>query len=384
MDAAPKTILCFPFAGDSIGGSHVSTLGLLRRLDPSRYRVLVVPEVPDGQIAAFFSEFECVPDPAPSARPETPGMPFGLWKAARALKGVPARARFLRQQGVDIVHSNDGRTHAKWSVAARLARIPFLWHHRGDPEARGLRLAAPLLAKRVLTVSSFAVPPAGRWSAATRAEVVHSPFDSELSIDRAEARKALLTELGLSEDTLIVGFFGNLIERKRPVAFVDMVVAIAKALARPVAGVMFGGHGQDEAQEELLRRRLKEQDAARIIHLMGFRDNGAFWIAACDQLIVPAVREPFGRTLIEAMLVGTPVIATQSGGNVEALSGGRGVLVPPDNVDALAEASVRLANFPEEARAMADRAQQDARTRFSEQGHADRVSAIYEEMVRAG
>jgi glycosyltransferase involved in cell wall biosynthesis len=60
------------------------------------------------------------------------------------------------------------------------------------------------------------------------------------------------------------------------------------------------------------------------------------------------------------------------------------VLVPPDDVEALAAASIRLANSPEKARAMADRAQQDARTRFSEQGHADRVSAIYEELVRAG
>jgi glycosyltransferase involved in cell wall biosynthesis len=67
------------------------------------------------------------------------------------------------------------------------------------------------------------------------------------------------------------------------------------------------------------------------VKLMGYRSPGPFWIAACDQLVVPAVGEPFGRTLVEAMLVGTPVVAARSGGNMEALEGGMGLLVEPDD-----------------------------------------------------
>ena len=57
---------------------------------------------------------------------------------------------------------------------------------------------------------------------------------------------------------------------------------------------------------------------------------------ALDVLLVPAVREPFGRTLIEAMFLGTPVVATDDGGNREAIGGDRG-LVPPDQPESFVE-----------------------------------------------
>ena len=121
--ADQRTTICFPFAGDCLGGSHLSTLGLLRRLPPDQFRILVVPEVPGGRVAELFSEFEIVPDPGRLGRPATVGEPFGFLKLFRTLPDLPARVGFLRAQGVDIVHSNDGRTHANWSLAARFAGI---------------------------------------------------------------------------------------------------------------------------------------------------------------------------------------------------------------------------------------------------------------------
>jgi len=375
-----RTTICFPFAGDSIGGSHVSVLGLLKRLDKSRFRPIVVTEVADGRIARMFAEFEPVADPGARGDPVAPGQPFGPFKFLRTLSGLPARARFLRQQGVDIVHSNDGRTHANWGLPARIAGVPLLWHHRADPSALGLRLAAPFLADRVLTVSSFALPPPGLWSAADKSEVVHSPFDTQVSVDRQDARRKLLLELGLADDTLILGFFGSFVRRKRPLLFVDAVVRLQQRLDRPVAGLMFGD-AKDPAVGAALHERIETDDATGLIQMMGFRSNGAFWIGGCDQLIVPAVGEPFGRTLIEAMLVGTPVIAAESGGNVEALAGGFGELVPPDDPEALAVAAAELANSPERAEIMTAKAQADARQRFGEDRHAARVSEIYDEIA---
>ena len=76
---------------------------------------------------------------------------------------------------------------------------------------------------------------------------------------------------------------------------------------------------------------------------MGFRYPPEPWIAACDVLLVPAVEEPFGRSLIEAMLLGTPLIAADSGGNPEIIRHGEtGYLVPPDDPDAFAERTLAL------------------------------------------
>lgn len=361
----------------------MSVLGLLQRLDPGRFRPIVVPAVPVGKIATLFSGFETIPDPASNSSLAAPGEPFGTMKFVRSLRGLPERIRLLRSRKVDIVHSNDGRTHASWALAAKLAGVPLVWHHRGDPTAAGLRLLAPLLASRVLAVSAFALPRPGLWSAAWKAEVVYSPFDTRLRVDRLEARRALASELGLSRNSLILGYFGSFVARKRPLVFIDTIARLRNKLDRPVVGVMFG-EARDATMDKAVRDRIAHLDVSNTVHLMGYRTPGAHWIGACDQLVVPSVGEPFGRTLIEAMLVGTPIVAAQSGGNIEALRDGLGLLVQPDDPDAIADACIRLARESTLASAIAERAATDARSRFGEEKHCRRVSEIYGELMVSG
>jgi glycosyltransferase involved in cell wall biosynthesis len=372
--------ICFPFSGDSVGGSHISVRGLIDHLDRSRYRPVIVPQVPGGMIASFFAGEEQMDDPGAKGL-FVPGEAFTLSKFARTLTGILPRARFLRRQRIDIVHINDGRSSANWALAARLAGARLIWHHRGDPGALGLRLLAPALAHRVLAVSSFALPPDGIWSARAKASVVHSPFDTEISVDRARARDTLIRELGVTPDTMLLGYFGAFVPRKRPLLFVDMVAQLRGVTGRPVMGVMFG-EARLPAMDVALRKRIADRGVGDQVKLMGYRTPGPFWIAGCDQLVVPAVGEPFGRTLVEAMLVGTPIVAARSGGNVEALEGGIGMLVEPDEAEALTQACAALGTDPGGAQQMARAAQADARRRFSEATHCAKVSAIYEQLRR--
>ena len=210
---------------------------------------------------------------------------------------------------------------------------------------------------------------------------MHSPFNPDMSIDRAHARETLVRELGITPDTLILGFFGAFITRKRPLLFIDMMAALRQKLDRPVVGVMFG-ESVVPSMDDALQRRISRKGVTDQVKLMGYRTPGAFWIAACDQLVVPAVREPFGRTLVEAMLVGTPIVAARSGGNIEALEGGIGLLVDPDDPDALADQCARLSRDPAAAADMANRAQVDARHRFSEIVHSQKVSDVYDRLSR--
>lgn len=378
---APVTI-CFPFAGDSIGGSHVSLRGLIEDLDPERFRVLVVPEVPDGRIATFFEGFQQTANPARPARPFVPNERFNLAKFGSTFAGMPARVSLLREQGVDIVHTNDGRTHATWAVAAKLAGAELLWHHRGDPEAMGLRLLAPLLATRVLTVSRFSLPTGRIWSAAHKADVVFSPFDTCVTADRAAARRQIIGKAGLPDDALILGYFGSIIARKRPLLFVDAIAELRRWMTRPVYGVIFGEAELPE-MEQVLQAHIAQSGMGDAIRLMGYCTPGHEWIAGCDQLIVPAVGEPLGRTLVEAMLVRTPVVATRSGGNPEALADNVGCLVEPESPAALAVGVMELLANPRETALMVGRAEISARERFSKSRHVASVTRVYEELTRS-
>lgn len=371
--------VCYPLAGDSLGGSHVSLIGLLDPLDKERYRTLVVPEVPGGRLSQFFQAFEQIPDPAPPRRSFAAGRSFSLFSAAATLTGLRRRVRFIRENRIDIVHTNDGRSHATWALAAKLGGAKLVWHHRGDPGARGLRFAAPWLADRVVTVSRFSLPP-NRVGSAKSAQVIYSPFDVSISADRKVCRARLLDLLGVGPDTIIFGFFGSFVERKRPLEFVEAIVRLRRTVDRPLVGVMFG-EAKNERMMELLERRVRNDDVAGSVHLLGYRTPGYEWIAGCDALLVPAVNEPLGRTLVEAMLVRTPVIAAESGGSPEALDQCCGVLVAPDDPDAMARAAVRILEYPDSTVLMTERAAQSAARRFSEANHRAALEQVYTSLV---
>ena len=349
----PATV-CFPFVGDLVGGSHISAAGLIARLDRGRFRPLVLLQHRRGAVADLMAANGIAFEVAPATLALEHGRPVGVGTALRLIAAAPRLSGLLRRRRIDIVHCNDGRTLATWALPARLAGASLLWHHRGSPDAAGLRLLAPALADRVVAVSNFAAPRPGFYSAASRTEVIHSPFDTETIHDRRAARAAVTALLPESaRDASIVAFSGAMIDRKRPVLFVDAVAAMARrAPGTEVHGVLLGQSFEGMAGR--VRARTAELGIEGRIHLLGFRTPGPFWLAGCDLLMVPAVDEPFGRTLIEAMLVGTPVVATASGGNVEAIEDGRtGLLVPPEDAEALAAGCLALLDDPARRRMIA-------------------------------
>ncbi|WP_156032323.1 glycosyltransferase family 4 protein [Parvularcula oceani] len=375
------TRICYPYVGREFGGSHISSLGLIDRLDRQRFDPVIVLQHPDGPIAEAVAARGLTAVASPPTMTLVAGRPFGGLAGLRAVMEAPRLAGFLRSLGVDIVHCNDGRTNALWALPARLAGKRVVWHNRGNPRARGLRLAAPLLAHRVVSVSRFASPNPGILSAARRNTVIHSPFDTEVSADRAEARETILRELNLPGDTRLVGTFGAIIPRKRPRLFVEAIAALrARDPDRPLMGLLFGTGPKREMRA--VAAHAEACGVADCVRLMGFRSPGDWWIAGCEVLVVPAVEEPFGRTLIEAMLVGTPIVATRSGGNPEAIEDGvTGLLVPPENAEALAQGTDRLLRDDALRKTVSHAARAQAEHRYGAGPHAEAVMAIYDELL---
>jgi glycosyltransferase involved in cell wall biosynthesis len=172
------------------------------------------------------------------------------------------------------------------------------------------------------------------------------------------------------------------VRRKRPVAFVEAIAALqARAPDVPLVAPLFGEDLEGLAGE--VEARAAQLGVARQVRLMGFRYPPESWMAGSDLLLVTAVDEPFGRTLIEAMLLGTPVIAADSGGNPEAIEDGRtGFLVAPDDVAGFAARAAELLQDEARWRAISAAAQADARSRFGLERHAQAIMAIYDRMLR--
>jgi hypothetical protein len=91
------TVVCFPFVGDVVGGSHISALNLIRRIDRRRFEPLVLLHAPDGPVAELFRREGIVFEPAPSAAHLNGS---GARRNLQALLGGSwTMARFLRRRG---------------------------------------------------------------------------------------------------------------------------------------------------------------------------------------------------------------------------------------------------------------------------------------------
>ncbi len=380
--AGPVTV-AFPFTGEALGGSHVSTLNLIKHLDQDRYRASVLLDIGDGPVADLFRDeaipFEVMsPQSVTNARnvSSTAGPLELLRNGSRHIARV---VRYLRRHRIPILHSNDGSMHVFGSVSSRLAGARHLWHHRSDPNAFCLRWVSPIGADHLATVSRFAGPRPGIWSAANRWTVVPSPFPTDMTPpDRKTCRRTMIDALGCGDDALIVGYFGTLVTRKRPFDFVRAIAAFRNAYpSRPIVAPIFGDeYNISVAEVEEVAHSLGVADC---IHPMGFRYPAEDWLAGCDILFVPAEREPFGRTLIEAMIVGTPVVAADSGGNPEAIEHGRnGYLVPVGDAPAAAKMFHDIAADPGAAAALSSRARDNALDRFGTRRHAEAIMNIYD------
>jgi glycosyltransferase involved in cell wall biosynthesis len=156
---------------------------------------------------------------------------------------------------------------------------------------------------------------------------------------------------------------GSLTERKN-------VVRLADAFERLGRGSLtFVGDGP-------LRGVLEGRDRVRVVGRVA-HDEVPGWLSAADVVCGPALVEPFGQALLEALACGKPVVATRIGGPPEFVPAGGGVLVDPLDLDELTRALETAAELPvpnEAARAAA--VEHDVRRQ------AERVEAILQRAVR--
>jgi glycosyltransferase involved in cell wall biosynthesis len=136
------------------------------------------------------------------------------------------------------------------------------------------------------------------------------------------------------------------------------------------------GDGKPPYRDELEARA---RDLGERVYFLGQRMDVPAILAASDLLVLPSDSEALPTVLIEAGASGLPVVATNVGGIPEIIKDGdNGLLIPPQNPAALAQAIRRIIDDPDLARAMGDRGYKRARDLFTLDTQADKTVSLYE------
>lgn len=366
----------FPFVGDTVGGSHHSAAALIQMLPNLGFQPLVLLHR-QGSLAEFFTaqgiDFNCADD-----------LPY--WESGQRTVSsflhlvtiIPVIWNYLRRLGVDLIHVNDGRMLVTWSAASRVASIPLIAHQRTRIYPSKITHFAFCQSTAIVSISDYTRSTLPK-SLVKRSHLISNPFKHTDQINRVKARAEVVQKFKLDPKRPIIAFVGTLSRQKRPVVAIDTLFFL-RQFDVDATLLLIGRPEPSEAaciEKFIDRRRVRDR-----VCLAGYQRDAEHILCGCDLLLAPAVDEGHGRALVESMLVGTPVVAAESGGHSEIIQHGiTGLLVVPDRADLMAAAVSELLANDEKRLQITKWAQDEARRRFQLEAHSSAIVALYRSVL---
>lgn len=315
----------------------------------------------------------------------------------RDLRSTVELARLFRRRRYDLVHTHTSKAGFVGRLAGRLAGVPvvahtahgFFFHENMPPLQRRLfegleRLAAGWTDLLFLqsredyeyVLASGMVPPA-------RARCLGNGIDlNAFDItrwDRPWERQFLRQTFFGDGDYIVALMVAFMIERK---GHIYLLRALERMGAeREQLRVLLVGDGP---LEESLRQFVRDAGLERWVAFAGYREDIPRLLAGADIYVLPSLSEGMPRSILEAMAMELPVIASDIRGCRELVQHGKtGLLVPPADTDALAEALRRLAGDADLRHRMGEAGRLRVQQEFDERLVFQRLEEGYRDILQA-
>ena len=364
MNAGPQTVAHFTDAS-GFGGAEQMIVHLLSGLNRARWNPVLLHHGDPG-LQELLRRVARLDVPAVEVPREAARQAIGRW---------------LRRARPTIFHA-----HLNWPfacagglIAAALARTPGvvatqqlyvpIGSRRGTLQHRFLSAAVD----RYIAVSHHVagmLRPACLF-AERKIRVIHNGIPLEPF--EAAGREPLRQQLKIRNGRPIVLTLARL-DRQKGIPYL-----IEAASRIPEAFFVVAGDGPER---DRLEEKIRACGVGDRVILLGYRDDAAALLAACDAFVLPSLFEGLPLSVLEAMASGKPVVATRVGGTDEAVQDGvTGLLVPPADSEALAHAIRRLLEERALAGRLAAAARESVHRDFSAASAAERTMQVYEELV---
>jgi glycosyltransferase involved in cell wall biosynthesis len=350
-------------AGLEWRGGQRQSLFLVKELKKKGYLVYFVVQ-PDGPLHQKAAEAGL---PVIPVRFRSEFDPWAVWRLSRAMKRRRCR----------LAHFHEAHGLAVGAQAARMARVPLrVISRRVDFPIRSLRkytkdvdgiIAISEGVRKVLLDSGIPyslvhVIPSG---------IDFSPFR------QAMPRDFLRREFSFAPDDYLVGIVAALEDHKGH-TYLLQASKILKEQA-PKIKVIVVGTGSLRLKLDKQARNLGVDD---IVFFLGFREDVPRILASLDLFVLSSYLEGMGSSILDAMISRLPVVATQAGGIPEVvIHNETGLLVPPRNPEAFAQAILTLYHDRDLAARLAKKGYEVVHQKFSAEAMADKVFELYQRLA---
>lgn len=304
-------------------------------------------------------------------------LPWASLALDRALT-APLRARLadlIRRENIDLVHTNNNPHRDLWALeAAAGAGVPCVAHLRSFHSLGFSACRAERANRAVSAYVGYSDSILEHWRAAgldaRRMHLVHN------AIGAVEADPVDLTSAyGIPPGAPVLGIVGRVIPERGHDVLIRALPELVKRFPGLRLLVVGGGGKADLDSLAVLVHGLGMSDH---VVFTGHRKNAAGIIAALDALVLPYHIEPFGRTLLESWLIGTPVVLSRVG-HIERIvtDGSDALLFTPNDPRDLAAILGRLLVDGSLAQYLAAAGRRTCLARFSVAAQRDALQRLY-------
>ena len=355
-----------------IGGMERIVVSLVQNIDHQRFRSSVYCLEDGGTLAP---EIRSTGSDV-TAMNKKPGLSYSL----------PFRlARLFRRDHVDLVHCHNFGGLVYGAIGGRLAGVGGVLYTAHGPEMPyGSRKAVfqrlPLV-DRIITVSDYvrdsAINKAGL--SPSRVTTIHNGVDVGRYSRIASTREQVRTQLGLTSDEPLLGVVARLTPEKDHDTLLQSLVLVRNDFDNVKLAIAGEGELMDA-----LKKKVEHLGLSRSVWFLGNRGDVPELLQAMDLFVLSSRQEGLGITLLEAMAVGLPVVATNTGGIPEiVISGETGLLVPPEDASRFAEAVKWMLSHRDDGKEMGLRGQKRALQQFGVERMVEQYEAVYDEVLAA-
>ena len=351
------------------GGVEQTRLTLARGLDGDRYEQRIICMDAFGALPGMLGAAGCPVDLV------------GRGLSVFALRAYRDAMRIVHEWKPDIIHGAVYEGVAMAAVAGRLGRVPVvIGEETSEPVGRS---AAGNTLYRVfcgLTDRMIAVSPAVsdylvKGIHLPRAKVTLVPNGVAAPMtENSSAAETIRSEFALGPDSYVIGTVGRLEDSHKRIS--DLVRAMPALCNHiPDPRLLVVGDGQDVA---MLRSLAADLGVADRVHFCGYQADTAGYYRVMNVFALASAHEAFGLVLVEAMLLGLPVVATRVGGIPTVVDDGiTGVLVPALDPPALATALISLHRDPALRQMMGTRGKLRAEAEFGAARYVEAIDGLY-------